>query len=223
MQEQRRACERKVLTDVGKSPDARAGVDRGARGSGRRGGARAAAARGRGADRQRRAVPLGRVGARRHHPVPHAGRARARGRGCGRGGGRRGPQGAGGRPRGAHHARELRALRCVRPRPAHPLPRHDGSAQPPVHGGGGEGVPVRQRRRVHRAHRRGGEPGRRHLEGDAARGRVPHRLRGRHRRRRGAQPGQGAAGRDGRGDRRRRHRPVGDPGGAPRAPRAASS
>ena len=98
-----------------------------------------------------------------------------------------------------------------------------GRLQPPVHRGGREGVPVRQRRRVHRAHRRGREPGGRHLQGDAARGRLPHRLRGRHRRRRGAQPGQGAAGRDGGRDRRRRHRPVGRSRRPASAPPAASS
>ena len=79
---------------------------------------------------------------------------------------------------------------------------------------GRAGLPVRQRRRVHRAHRRRGEPGGRHLQGDAARRGVPHRMCRRHRRGRGAQPSQGAAGRDGRRHRRRRHRPVGDPGRA---------
>ena len=63
-----------VLTPAarGAPPDARPRLDRRARGPRRRRGARPAAPRGRGADRQRRPVPLRRVGARRHHPVPHA-------------------------------------------------------------------------------------------------------------------------------------------------------
>ena len=55
-------------------------------------------------------------------------------------GGRRRHQGGGGRPRGAHHARQLRALRRLRPRSAHPLPGHDGSPVAAVHRGRREGV-----------------------------------------------------------------------------------
>ena len=38
-------------------------------------------------------------------------------------------QGEGRRPRGAHHPRQLRPVRRLRPRPAHPLPRHRRQAQ----------------------------------------------------------------------------------------------
>ena len=111
-------------------------LDGGARGPRRRRGAGAAAPRGRGAHRQRRPVPLRRVGARRHHPVPHARRARPRGRRRRGGDRRRRPEGAGRRPRRAHHARQLRPVRRLRPRPAHPLPVDDGQAQPPFTVGG---------------------------------------------------------------------------------------
>ena len=135
---------------------------------------------------------------------------------------RRRDQGEGRRPRRAHHARQLRPVRRLRPRPAHPLPRHASASC--------------AARSPSAARRRSSSPTpacspsrpsstrpRRSSSTPTCRSRrLPHRLRGRHRRRRGAQPGQGRPRPVGRGHRRRRHRPQRHPGPA-RSRRACRS
>ena len=136
-------------------------------------------------------------------------------------GGRRRHQGEGRRPRGAHHARQLRALRRLRPGPAHPLPRHDGPAVSRPFTVGGEKAFSFANTGVFTEEVVVNETQAVVIDPEVPlERRLPHRLRGRHRRRGGAQPGQGPAGPDGGGHRRRRHRPVGHPGRPHRRRRA---